>query len=32
LTAAGVETDEAKIRSEMVHKEVDARRQLMGTE
>jgi hypothetical protein len=29
LTAAGVEIDEAKIRSEMAHKEVDARRQLM---
>ena len=29
LTAAGVETDEAKIRAEMAHKQVDARRQLI---
>ena len=29
LTAAGVEIDEATIRAEMAHKEVDARRQLM---
>ena len=29
LTAAGVEIDEATIRAEMGHKEVDARRQLM---
>ena len=29
LTAAGVEIDEATIRSEVSHKEVDARRQLM---
>jgi len=29
LTAAGVEIDEARIRAEVSHKEVDARRQLM---
>ena len=29
LTAAGVETDDATIRAEVSHKEVDARRQLM---
>ena len=29
MTAAGVDIDEARIRSEMGHKDVDARRQLM---
>ena len=29
LTAAGVETDESKIREALAHKEVDARRQLL---
>ena len=29
LTAAGVETDEAKIREAIAHKEVEARRQLI---
>ena len=29
LTAAGVDINEARIRAEMSHKDVDARRQLM---
>jgi hypothetical protein len=29
LTAAGIDTDEAKIREALAHKEVDARRQVM---
>ena len=29
MTAAGVETDEATIRAEMAHKQVDARRQMI---
>ncbi|MEO8547167.1 MAG: DUF1476 domain-containing protein [Sphingomicrobium sp.] len=29
LTAAGIETDEAKIREALAHKEVEARRQIM---
>jgi len=29
LTAAGVETDDAKIREALTHKEVDARRQII---
>lgn len=29
MTAAGVDIDEAKIRSEMAHKHVDARRQMI---
>ncbi|MDP8993596.1 MAG: DUF1476 domain-containing protein [Pseudomonadota bacterium] len=32
LTSAGVETDEAKIREALGHKEVEARRQLMESQ